>query len=124
MSKKLHNHIVIQSSSTGKEADATCPHCDSKNLKSGAGKIAQQQAIFQKPQISSVPNVSPKERNRYQVTLGDRLIVSGLNVDDATKLTSLIRRKQLTPAIEFLEKRGIVSEQAQLLMLTVIGGEL
>src|SRR5690349_2242414 len=50
-----------------------------------SGKIAQQQAIFQKPrkpQIESIPGVSPKRRDRYQVTVGDKAIASELTCDD------------------------------------------
>jgi hypothetical protein len=91
-----------------------------------SGKIAQQQAIFQKPQklqVESIPGVSPKERNRYQVRLGDKAIASELTCDDAAKLANLIKRKRLTPAIEFLEQRGICSEEAQVFLLSAIGGE-
>lgn len=37
----------------------------------------------QKPQISSIPGVSPKERNRYQVMIGDEVIAARLTSDEA-----------------------------------------
>jgi hypothetical protein len=92
-------------------------------------KSCQQLELFpsfhnrQKPQIESTPGISPKERDRYRVMIGDKVVASQLNADDAAKLADLIKRKRLTPSIEFLEERGIVSEQAQLFLLTAIGGE-
>jgi hypothetical protein len=56
-----------------------------------SGKIAQQQAIFQKPQklqVESIPGVSPKERFRYQVRLGDRIIATQLDIDDALEVVA------------------------------------
>lgn len=42
----------------------------------------------QKPQISSVPGTHPLERNRYQVTVGDRVIASHLDIDDALEVVA------------------------------------
>jgi hypothetical protein len=39
-----------------------------------------------KPQISSVPGISPKERNRYRVTLGNQVLGDRLTLDEALKL--------------------------------------
>jgi hypothetical protein len=40
----------------------------------------------QKPQISSIPNISPKERNRYRVSLGTQILGTHLTIDEALKL--------------------------------------
>jgi hypothetical protein len=37
----------------------------------------------QKPQISSILGVSPKEPRRYQVTIADEVIATGLTSDEA-----------------------------------------
>jgi hypothetical protein len=42
----------------------------------------------QKPQISSVKGSSPYQKNRYQVTLGDRVLGSRLNIDEAVELAN------------------------------------
>jgi hypothetical protein len=41
-----------------------------------------------KPQVSSIPGVSPKERRRYQVKIGDRIIASHLDIDDALAISA------------------------------------
>jgi hypothetical protein len=40
----------------------------------------------QKPQILSIPGVSPKERHRYQVTLGGQVLGDHLSIDEALLL--------------------------------------
>lgn len=40
----------------------------------------------QKPQITSVPGVSPKERNRYRVTLAGEILGDLLTLDEAVQL--------------------------------------
>ena len=40
----------------------------------------------QKPQILSVPGVSPKERNRYRVKLGTETLGTHLSIDEAITL--------------------------------------
>jgi hypothetical protein len=40
----------------------------------------------QKSQISSIPGVSPKQRNRYQVQLGDEILGTHLTLDEALSL--------------------------------------
>jgi hypothetical protein len=42
----------------------------------------------QKPQRSSVKGSSPYQKNRYQVTLGDRVLGSRLNIDEAVELAN------------------------------------
>jgi hypothetical protein len=42
----------------------------------------------QKPQISSVPGVPATERQRYRVMIGDRVIATALNIDDALEVAS------------------------------------
>jgi hypothetical protein len=51
-------------------------------------KPASQSELFsRKPQISSIPGISPRERNRYRVTLGDEVIGDRLDLDEALKVT-------------------------------------
>lgn len=40
----------------------------------------------QKPQIVSTPGVSPKQRNRYRVVTGDRILGDRLTLDQALAL--------------------------------------
>lgn len=40
----------------------------------------------QKPQITSTPGVSPKERNRYRVVLGSQVLGDKLSLDEALSL--------------------------------------
>lgn len=75
-----------------------------------------------KPQVVSIPGVSPKDPYRYQVKLGGKAIASELTADDAAKLANLIKRKRLTPALDFLEERGILCQEAQVFLLSAIGG--
>jgi hypothetical protein len=42
-----------------------------------------------KPQISSISGISPKERHRYQLKLGDRVLGDWLTLDEALKLMAL-----------------------------------
>jgi hypothetical protein len=47
-------------------------------------KPAQQANLFsRKPQISSIPGISLKQRNRYRVTLGGQLLGDRLTLDEA-----------------------------------------
>jgi hypothetical protein len=46
----------------------------------------QIQAFSKKPQISSIPGVPPRERHRYRVTLGDKLLGEYLDLDQALQL--------------------------------------
>ena len=41
-----------------------------------------------KPQIVSIPGISPKERNRYRVVLGDRILGDRLTLDEAIALAN------------------------------------
>jgi hypothetical protein len=40
----------------------------------------------QKPQIASIPGISPKGRNRYRVIAGERILGDKLSLDQAVKL--------------------------------------
>ena len=39
-----------------------------------------------KPQISSIPGISPKKRDRYRVMVGDRVLGDRLTLDEALNL--------------------------------------
>lgn len=57
-----------------------------------ASQFFQQLELFslhpkrQKAQISSIPGASPKNRHRYRVTLGDRILGDRLTLDEALEL--------------------------------------
>lgn len=40
------------------------------------------------PQISSIPGISPKQRDRYRVTLGSQVLGDRLTIDEAIKLAN------------------------------------
>jgi len=40
----------------------------------------------QKPQISSISGISPKQRNRYRVMVGEQILGERLTIDEALKL--------------------------------------
>ena len=40
----------------------------------------------QKPQISSIPEIPPKQRDRYRVMLGDLVLGDRVTLDEALKL--------------------------------------
>ena len=54
--------------------------------------LSQQLELFplpgkaEKAQISSIPGASPKERNRYRVTIGTRILGDRLTADQAQRL--------------------------------------
>lgn len=49
----------------------------------------QQAKLFQhKPQISSIPGISPKQRDRYRVVFGDEVLGDRLSLDEAIKLAA------------------------------------
>lgn len=39
-----------------------------------------------KPQIVSIPGASPKQRDRYRVVLGERILADKLTLDEALKV--------------------------------------
>jgi hypothetical protein len=39
-----------------------------------------------KPQIASIPGISPKERDRYRVVLGSKILGDHLSIDEALQL--------------------------------------
>lgn len=47
----------------------------------------------QKPQITSIEGISPKERNRYRVVLGERILGDRLTLDQALELAKLNTHK-------------------------------
>jgi hypothetical protein len=50
-------------------------------------ELPQKPKIFrQKAQIKSSPGISPRERDRYRVLMGDRILGDRLNLDEALKL--------------------------------------
>jgi hypothetical protein len=42
----------------------------------------------QKPQVSSVPGIPATTRRRYRVTIGDRVVASHLDIDDALEVVA------------------------------------
>lgn len=74
MNKKICSTIVPQVTTQTKHSQQLCLALESPGTKP------------EKLQIASVPDVSPKERNRYRVTLGDRVLGDRLSVDEALEL--------------------------------------
>jgi hypothetical protein len=54
--------------------------------------VPQSELFPRKPQIVSVPGILPKERDRYRVVLGDRILGDRLDLDEALKLAKRRRR--------------------------------
>ena len=74
------------------------------------------------PQIKSIPGTHPSIKNRYQLTLGSKTIASQLDADEASRLAGLIRERDLTGAIEFLEGCDLLDQEVQVFLLGAIGG--
>jgi hypothetical protein len=51
----------------------------------------------QKPQISSIPGISPKRRDRYRVMLGHRILGDFLNIDEAIALSKSLNSNLNNP---------------------------
>ena len=49
-------------------------------------QLALSLELRQKPQISSIPGVSPKQRDRYRVVFGDEVLGDQLTLDEAIAL--------------------------------------
>jgi hypothetical protein len=49
-------------------------------------KAPKLQSFPNKPQISTIPGMSPKERSKYRVMLGDEILGDFLTIDEALKL--------------------------------------
>jgi hypothetical protein len=73
------NSSVFQTEFSGKTSQAL-------NSSGFQPKAAQIQEFAKKPQISSVPGISPRERNRYRLLMGDRILGDRLTIDEVLKL--------------------------------------
>lgn len=81
MKPKSTKKLKEKSEILGKSAEASAcsvSHPKAPQLQSFAKK--------QKPQISIIPGISPRERNRYRVLLGDQVLGNQLNIDQAIAL--------------------------------------
>jgi hypothetical protein len=92
MSSNIRNPIVAQKRQ---------PRQSEKRVKKRSPQEHRQLALFdsqqvesvlplkrQKPQISSTPNIPPRERNRYRVTLEGQIIGDKLTLDEAVALAN------------------------------------
>ena len=60
-------------------------NCNSNTQRNGSAAC-----IFSpKPQISSIPGVSPKEKFRYQIVLNGKVLSSGLSLEQALERVGL-----------------------------------
>jgi hypothetical protein len=50
--------------------------------------VAEAGLFRNKPQIVSIPGISPKERHRYRVLLGDKVLGDFLSLDEAIALAN------------------------------------
>jgi hypothetical protein len=74
MRKKICSTIVPHDATQAKRPQQLCLPLESPYTKP------------KKAQISSIPGVSPKERNRYRVMLGDVILGDHLSLDEAIKV--------------------------------------
>ena len=56
------------------------------------------QCIRHKRQITSIPGISPKERHRYRVLMGDRILGDRLTLDEAIALAKPVNSKSNNPS--------------------------
>ncbi len=52
---------------------------------------AEAQLFRQKPQISSIPGVSPRERHRYRVKIGNEILGDQLPLEQSLELAGGVR---------------------------------
>jgi hypothetical protein len=52
----------------------------------------------QKPQISTTPGISQKERDRYRLVLGDRILGDFLSIEEALALAKPFNSKSNNPS--------------------------
>jgi hypothetical protein len=76
---KLYESIVAQNSLVKGRVSGESPAAPQKT---GGGRLSKPP----KPQISSIPGLSPKERRRYRVMLGDVILGDLLTIDEALEL--------------------------------------
>ena len=54
--------------------------------KSPQNPVPSAKLFRHKPQIVSIPGISPKERNRYRVTLGGQVLGEMLSINEAVEM--------------------------------------
>lgn len=102
LDKNSNSQIVAYNRTNGKNENCShhCPQCGSTNVRSGAGK-------------------KPGEQSKRCGDCGEFLGYSPLE-----RLKRLRKRKNLTESLNLLESCGIRSEEAQLFLLSEVGGEV
>jgi hypothetical protein len=87
MRKKTCSIIVPHGATQAKHSEQLCLPLDT--LQKSSTTEIQSNSPCTKPkkaQISSISGISPRERNRYRVLLGDRILGDRLTIDEALKL--------------------------------------
>ena len=74
--------------SLGNKTEFSGETSQASNSSSSRPKTAQLQRFSAKPQISSLPGMSPKERHRYRVALGSEVLGTHLTLDQALLLAN------------------------------------
>lgn len=72
-----------------RESGVSQDFCGGKQLSLFESLQSTERGGFQKPprpQISSIPGILPKERDRYQVKLGDRVLGTHVSIDEALRI--------------------------------------
>jgi hypothetical protein len=77
MNKKTCNTIVPHGATQAKQSHQLCLPSELPEIHGAKPR---------KPQISSIPGASIKEKNRYRVLLGDQILGDHLTLDEALKL--------------------------------------
>jgi hypothetical protein len=85
---ETHKSIQRESSHPSSSSDSLGlpPHSKGKS----------QKLFSPKPQITSIPGASPKQRERYRVALGDEILGDFLNLDAAIELAKLNTKKTIS----------------------------
>jgi hypothetical protein len=79
MNKKTCNTIVAHGATQAKQSHQLCLPLESLEIHATKPH---------KPQISSIPGISPKERDRYRVVLGREILGERLTLDEAIALAN------------------------------------
>lgn len=82
MNKKSCSTIVPQGATQAKPPQQLCLPLEMPQKKPEGFALQKRQ----KPQISSIPGISPRIRNRYRVVLGDEVLGTELDLDAALQL--------------------------------------
>ena len=84
MNQKTCSTIVPYGATQAKHFQQLCLALEPPQIKPEAEYLLHGKR--HKPQITSIPGISPKQRNRYRVVLGREILGERLTLDEALKL--------------------------------------